>query len=61
MKMEKISKREMVLSLFKNDLTDRQQYVYIDGVSSTYRTTTCGVSQGTVLGPILFPIYNLYL
>ena len=41
----------------KNYLTNRNQYVVADGHSSTSRSITCGVPQGSVLGPVLFILY----
>ena len=38
-------------------LTGRSQYVEIDGVSSSILTLSTGVPQGSILGPLLFPIY----
>ena len=42
---------------FKNYLVNRTQYVCINGVFSTEKTITCGVPQGSVLGPLLFLLY----
>ena len=42
---------------FENYLSGRQQYVEIDGINSTMKTLTCGVPQGSILGPILFLVY----
>ena len=42
-------------------LQNRNQYVFIDGVDSTYKNIICGVPQGSVLGPLLYCIYVLNL
>ena len=44
-------------SWLSNYLTNRKQYVYVDGHSSNLLDVSCGVPQGSVLGPILFLIY----
>ena len=42
---------------FRNYLSNRKQYVSIDGINSTQLDVSCGVPQGSILGPLLFLIY----
>ena len=43
---------------FKPYLYNRNQYVSIDGYESGLATISCGVPQGSVLGPLLFLLYT---
>ena len=42
---------------FKSHLSDRHQYVSINGYESGLAAINCGVPQGTVLWPLLFLLY----
>ena len=48
----------MVLEWFKSYLIDREYSVQVEGCQSRSRALNRGVFQGSVLGPILFSIYQ---
>ena len=44
------------LDWFKSYLFNRKQYIVWNGANSTYSHLQCGVTQGSILGPLLFLI-----
>ena len=48
---------EEILPWFESCLTNRQQCVNVNGVTSDLLTILYGVPQGSILGPILFSLF----
>ena len=49
--------RGHILKWFESYLSDRSQYVTYGGIQSKIISVKCGVSHGSILGPLLFIIY----
>ena len=56
-KMKHYGIRGLALDWFDNYLSNRMQYVMVDGVKSHFSHVSYGVPQGSVLGPLLFLLY----
>ena len=56
-KMNHYGVRDIASLWFKNYLSEREQFVSINGIASTNENIICGVPQGSVLGPLLFLIF----
>ena len=56
-KLSEIGLNPYIIRWIKSYLTDREQFVVVDGSSSTPLQVLSGVPQGSVLGPLLFIIY----
>ena len=49
--------RSIILDWFRSYLKNRKQFVRYQTCDSEYENVTCGVPQGSILGPLLFILY----
>ena len=56
-KLSKYGIKGLNLKWFESYLTNRKQFVHVNGANSTLLEISLGVPQGSILGPILFLLY----
>ena len=56
-KLANIGVRGKALEWFRSYLSNRRQFVFLNEQASDFKNITCGVPQGSLLGPLLFIIY----
>ena len=56
-KLHKLGIRGLAYTWLKSYLTNRKQFLSFNNVASSNKTITCGVPQGSILGPLLFFLY----
>ena len=56
-KLDHYGIRGIAFEWFRNYLSNRMQYVSFNGKNSSHSNISCGVPQGSILGPLLFIMY----
>ena len=56
-KLQEYGAEDTFQNWFTSYLTNREQFYYFDGSSSSKNKFECGIPQGSCLGPLLFILY----
>ena len=56
-KLEACGIRDGALNLLASYLADRKQTCQVNGKQSGLRSISCGIPQGSILGPLFFLVY----
>ena len=56
-KLEHYGFRGQCSEYLKSYFDHRNQYVHVNGYDSSYRPVSCGVPQGSIVGPLCFSLY----
>ena len=60
-KLSAVGANNFVVNWFSSYISERQQVVQVNGSLSTPMSTSCGVPQGSILGPTRFNSWTLTL